>query len=246
MSPGGGKRGAGLAAVWAGETGPLSGDGDARRAFSVGCWDEGRTSSGGLLISKETHPYWKEMPMNTRNNNIHHCCRRDSPSWEIVVPCCTKPSARRSGMMSRALRARTWALVSVQHSRSESRKVSVRARCLTTNNPARESQVSKPGWHGEDATGMIPRDIYGMSGGSRSTWLPYRQRSPAASKHMAQPLHLITSSRCCFRGTDCQPGDPGVTIDLPTTNGLQGRQHWNRLTFAPKWLPTRHVAQPMS
>lgn len=54
--------------------------------------------------------------MNIRNNDIHHRCRRDSPSWEIVVPCRTKHGARRSGMVSRALRARTWALVSVSHS----------------------------------------------------------------------------------------------------------------------------------
>lgn len=116
MSPGNGKRGA-----WAGgrlvKLDLLSGDGDARCAFSVGCqavgMKEGRTSSGGRLISQGMHPSWKEMPMNIRNNDIHHCCRRDSPSWEIVVPCRTKHSARRSGMMSRALRARTRALVSV-------------------------------------------------------------------------------------------------------------------------------------
>lgn len=41
--------------------------------------------------------------MNIRNNDIHHRCRRDRPSWEIVVPCRTKHSARRSGMVSCAL-----------------------------------------------------------------------------------------------------------------------------------------------
>lgn len=52
----------------------LSGDGHARCAFSVGCqvvgMKEGRTSSGGRLISQWMHPSWKEMPMNIRNNDI--------------------------------------------------------------------------------------------------------------------------------------------------------------------------------
>lgn len=109
-------------------------------------------SSCGPLISQEMHPTWKEMPINNRNNDIHHCCRRDSPILEIVVPCSTKHSARRSGMMSRAF-ACTHAHGGSCPYNTVVQKVNVRV--PLSNKPAREGQVSRPGWHGEDVQGYL-------------------------------------------------------------------------------------------
>lgn len=112
----------------------------------------GKMSSCGPLISQEMHPTWKEMPINNRNNDIHHCCRRDSPILEIVVPCSTKHSARRSGMMSRAF-ACTHAHGGSCPYNTVVQKVNVRV--PLSNKPAREGQVSRPGWHGEDVQGYL-------------------------------------------------------------------------------------------
>lgn len=63
----------GWVAVWAGETGPLSGDGDARRKpfrWAVGM-KGASMSSGGPLVSQGMHSSLKEMPMNIRNI-VHH------------------------------------------------------------------------------------------------------------------------------------------------------------------------------
>lgn len=99
--------------------------------------------------------------------------------------------------------------------------------------------MNKPGWCGEDIQGY--KYIWTSEKG-------LRHRATQHHRHTANDLRWPADGpatppghrqRYCFRGTECQPGDPGCHHRRPTMKGMQGSSNslGNRLTIAPQVAP---------